>query len=869
MTHTDDDWALRNSLQLCGSIIPPNYADLRTAAHLQTFDVFDGCAALWADSGKLFLVNILQSQVKPAKEQLLRHVTLEPSLQPREAAEVEQVKINAIGSQVLLVAKSWVKIFRLPSMKKLKPPHLQRQTDRVATQRFLVRFEDCSEQEVLLQMNELQEDDNIAEQVKRLVSSSKRVVMISREHSVAAVRSVGYFSTVRHAAWHPCSDAHVVVLSDAEELEVFNTQHDVSKAEQRHRLDFPTKTRASVAFTTHFCFSASIQLQQAAQIQVGQLWDAFTCYVLRSDGAVYALCPLVPYECCVSKGFLQLLSSEVDAQIAILKQKFKTSGSGSNLQTRLGELKSQKYWLQEGWGPTNGQIENEKDISVDANVMHYLSPHMSGISPDTWPVALQGPVKVAPQSELEEKVLTSKRFWATSLLVGPLGSRSFVEKHPVNTSPFLMRTFASGHVELILLDAPIRPHWQSNRQLATAVVDRYIPALLLECLNLGFDDSGGKLVLERDAADPRLVYCLHSTGVHVININWVSALASGKQFTSLPKSSVRHIFSVSPNINDTLNTAVTNVVGARLVKNVNFGHLLLLRLASGSFEIVNMSAASSELLKGVLVDNSNDDGYVQKMLPSTLASLASSKSCAVASTGTSNDGNIRAFGEIVEEKLEALSARGTRVTGNTQMHKVDDAVVAFVLERVKILYEDVEFIDEMDQSMHDRLQLLTTMIEMQLKQVVAVQKNAIDARTSMENLKKKTERALAVQQNLSKRAAAVLQAVKENQPHLSRAEREFKSELELMALEVRRMKPRIAEMTVEGQRAVRLLESAVPSASSPHHCWASCSSSGSLSVLSNEKKKMCFDVLRAETQLIDNTKVLLDDLSSNVQQLKE
>ncbi|KAG2761913.1 hypothetical protein PC129_g21171 [Phytophthora cactorum] len=891
MRAASDDWALRDNLQLCGSVSPPTYADLRTAAHLQTFDVRDGSAALWGDSGKVFLVNVLhQSQAKPPKEQLLQHVTLDPPLQPHEAAEVEQIKLNASGSQVLLLAKSWIKVLRLPADNKHKPQSLQRRADSDSKQRFLVRFEDGSEQEVTLKEDELKDVDSVAEQVKRRVASGKRVAFVSREQSVAAVRAVGYFSNVRHAAWHPLSDTHLVVLSDAEEIEVFNTQQDVSKPEQRHRLDFPTKARATGAFSTCFCFGASIQLQQqqAAQMQAAQIWDAFTCYVLRSDGAVYALCPLVPYDCCASKTFLQILSTEVDAQIAVCKQKVEAVGSGSGLQSRLLELKSQKYWLQEGWAPASTQTRRSsprfggraqtppgRNDKTNADAFCYLSPHVSGISPDTWPIALQGPVDVTPQSVVEGKNQLSGGSSATSLLVVPHASRNSADKRPVSASPFLMRTFTSGHVELILLDAPIRPQWRSNRQAAASSAMRKLPALLLECLNLGIDDSGGKAVLERDIADPRLIYCPHSTGVHVINVSWVFALTSGKKFTELPKSSVRHVFSVSPSLagsSPASSSAVSNVVGARVLKNVNFGHLLLLRLASGSFEVVNVSAASSELLKGVLAGSSNTGTEnLQKTLPDTLASMASSKSRApvAATSDNSSDGGIRPFGDIVEEKLEALSARGTRVTGSTLMHEVDDAVLAFVLERVKILYEDVEYIDEMDQLMRDRLQLHATMLKTQAEKVVAVQKNADDVCASMKKLQEKMERALAVQQNLSKRAAAVLQAVKENQPHLSRAEREFKSELELMAVEVRRMKPRVAEMTVQGQRAVRSLGSAALSASSSRRYWSPLSATGGSSVLSNDKKKMCYDVLRAETQLIDDTKVLLDDLSANLQQLEE
>ncbi|KAI9998351.1 hypothetical protein PInf_002737 [Phytophthora infestans] len=880
-----DDWALHDNLQLCGSVSLPTYANMRTAAHLQTFDMRDGEAALWSDCGRLFLSNVLhQSQVKPPTEKLLKHVTLDPLLHPHKAAEVEQIKLNTSGSQILLLAKNWIKVLRLPAKSKHKPQSLQRRAENDCIQRFLVRLEDGSEQEIALKEDELKDQDRVAEQVKQRVAPGKRVAFVSREQSAAVVRTVGYFSNVRHAAWHPLSDTHLVVLSDAEEIEVFNTQQDVSKPEQRHRLDFPTKARATGAFSTCFCFGASIQAQQqhAGQTQAAQIWDAFTCYVLRSDGAVYALCPLVPYDCCANKTFLQILRTEVDAQIAVCKQKMEEAGSGSILQSRLLELKSQKYWLREGWALESTQTRRASPRfggrapvgcdNTNAGVFCYLSPHVSGISPDTWPIAVQGPVDVTPQSVVEGKNHVSGGSSATSLLVVPHASRNLAEKRPGSASPFLLRTFTSGHVEMILLDVPIRPLWRSDRHPAAANGTRKLPALLLECLNLGIDDSGGKAVLERDTADPRLVYCLHSTGVHVINVGWVFALASGKQFTAVPKSSVRHVFSVSPSSvgpSPASSSAISNVVGARIVKNVNFGHLLLLRLASGSFEVVNVSAASSELLKGVLTDSSNTSPEnVQKRLPDTLASMASSKSRAPASDNLSG-GGIRPFGALVEDKLEALSARGTRVTGNTLMHEVDDAVLAFVLERVKILYEDVEYVDGMDQLMRDRLQLHATIIKTQADKVVAVQQHADDVCASMKKLQEKMKRALAVQQNLSKRAAAVLQAVKENQPHLSRAEREFKSELELLAVEIRRMKPRVAELTVQGQRAVRSLESAALSATSSRRRWSPICVSGGSSVLSNEKKKMCFDVLRAETQLIDDTKVLLEDLSLNLQQLKE
>jgi DNA repair exonuclease SbcCD ATPase subunit len=204
------------------------------------------------------------------------------------------------------------------------------------------------------------------------------------------------------------------------------------------------------------------------------------------------------------------------------------------------------------------------------------------------------------------------------------------------------------------------------------------------------------------------------------------------------------------------------------------------------------------------------------------------------------------------------------VTGKTQRHEVDAAVLAFVVERVKILYEDVEYVDAIDQLLRDRLLVHRDIVTAQNDKAAAVRSNVNAAKQSLKGLQQKMERALAVQQNLSKRAAAVLQAVKENQPNLSRAEREYKSELERLAIDVRRMQPQVTQLTVSGQRLVRSLEAAGRNTNS----LDSSMSSGVGAVLTDDKKRMCYDVLRAETQLIDDTKSLLEELSAGLQQLR-
>ncbi|TYZ51085.1 hypothetical protein PybrP1_009546 [[Pythium] brassicae (nom. inval.)] len=880
---TGDDWALRRALELCGAVPPPAYADVATAAHLSTFDVdAGGHAVLFGADGRLYALSLLWQaprkatgggnaarEAPTAAPLALAHVALDPPLPLAEIRELEQLQVNASGTHVLLVARTWVKVAKLPAplAEVLAPGRASLQTPKRASgaalrlssdrgvQRFRVQFADGAVEDVALDASTSSSLSTASdhERVHALLTQRRKaaavpIASVSREVGTASVRQVGYFTSVLQAAWHPLSDAHVVVLSDAEEVTVFNTHQDVAKPEQRHLLDFPVKGRATGAASTAFAFGSPTML-----------WDVFTCYVLRSDGAVFALCPLVPFDCRVSSAVIATLRSEVDAHLTLCKHKIGAlTGAGQSpsehqaLLAQLAELKSQKYWLHESWAldaPTRRRSVADEEAPTTIECFRCVKPHVSGISPDTWPLALQGAVDVAPKSVVEGKHNAPGGSSATSLLLVPCPPPRG-DKMRASVNPFLVRSYTSGHVELLLLDAPIRPQWKSG----TLGGARKLPALLLECLNLGVDDSGGKAVLERDPADPRLIYSFHSTGVHVINLSWVFALAAGKQFTALPKSS-----------------------------NVFFGHLLLLRLASGAFEVVNVSAASSELLKGVRGSADADEslalgGVLDKpfaKLPGALAPIAASKARqAAAGSGASATGvasaAIRSFGDVVEERVEALAARGTRVTGTTQLHEVDDAVLAFVIERVKILFEDVEYIDGMDTLMKDRLRLHAEMIKNQSEKAAAVQQSMAAAKQSLAKLQQKMERALAVQQNLRKRAAAVLQAVKENQPNLSRAEREFKIELEQMAVEVRRMKPRVAQATVSSQRMVRSLENvalsaSVSSSSSRFHASSAAGASGALS---EEKKRMCYDVLRAETQLIDNTKALIEDMTASLQRLK-
>ncbi|GLE09707.1 hypothetical protein PINS_up021522 [Pythium insidiosum] len=935
---SSDNWALRADLELCGAVPPPSFAGLAPASR-QTFDVSDrGVCVLLSDRHELFLLPFFQSPSRrnrstPANLKntsgalfpsvstdssassadadapvRLFHLELDPGLSESELRAVQSVQFNRTATSVLLRARDWLKVVKLPlealQLLGLAAPLAAESSSMAFTSApvaaaapsrrraapstssssksgavpFVVRFADGSSKCVHAAATATRRQ--IETQAQRLVPASApaRVTCVSREVFCSSVRQIGFMTHVRHAAWHPLSDHHVVALSDAEELLVFNLQQDVAKPEQRHLLnvwtDAPSTSTASSTSTAartavSFCFGASAPTMSL-------LWDVFTCYVLHQDGAVFALCPVVPYDVRVPAALLETLKSDVDAQLAMHKmqldaQATTASSAKSSVAALVAELKSQRYWLQEAWAP----VTEDADAPTDApRVYRHVRPHVSGISAESWPVAMQGALVCAPPSAVERKLQAP----ATSVLALPYTLRVDADKSKkksgasqLSTQPFVMRAFASGHVELLLLDEPVRPRWRPDAK-APRGPGHTLPALLLECFHLGFEVDGTKesprVLLERDASDPRLVYCLHPTGVHVANVSWVLSLAAGKRFPSLPSSSVRHIFSLAPE--SAASSASSAVIGARVVKNVHFGHLLLLRLSSGSIDVVNVSAASSELIKSVLLERHESleasSPVAATSLPETLASVAASRAstaAAASSSSSSSSMGVRPFSDVVVEKLEPLPARGTRiaVTGRGRaLQDVDEAMLAFVLERVKLLREDVEYVDTMDELIKDRLRLLSELLQSQQERAAAAQRSVQQATDGLEALQRKVAQALQAQQNLRKRAAAVMQAVKENQPLLSRAERAFQQELHQLAVEVRRMKPRVAQLTVAGQRAVRQLEQQQTTTK-----MASSVALAQARALPEDKQQMCWDVLRAETQLLDDARAMIEEMNAALQ----
>nr|CCA14575.1 conserved hypothetical protein [Albugo laibachii Nc14] len=911
------EYGLKDDVEIAAAILPPLLSKMTRDANLQTFDVdtSSGLGVFIGSCGRrLYLLNVLHSTKSNAQKKVfhamassyvkrdenahnrLYHVTLEPPLNTDEISMVERIDWNSDGTWITLVSPSWVKIVLLPK------PQISDQEDvlqRVTsvengpknrrgckspavvdvfagstsskhhTPHLCVTFEDGSTQ--MLSLDEVGENfglhslktigfrtlcQRVQIYINTQISSGSRksykVVSVSEDMfggQKAIVQQIGGVHNVIDAIWHPLSSSHLAVISDSDELLLFNVVQDTSVPEQKHTLNFPT------AKATHSSGSgANLQRARTVGFSFGQrsnFWDIFACYILRSDGAVYVLCPLVPYESKLHGSIMKTLRAEVDAQLELYKRKcgnMEVGRTPSEFQAHAAVLKSQKYWLKEAWAccTDNGPVSPNKVSSKLNDYYHCLKPHNSGISPETWPLALQGAIfstNAFPSSDQTEKNVSTT---ARSLLYIPYNLPAD-PKAPVNT--LLALSYSSGHIKLQLLDQPVRPRWKSSSH----TTDSKLTALLLDSFHLGIDMTAGSLKLECDPNDQRLIYGFHPTGIHVMNLDWIFRLVSGKSFEKLPHTSVRQVFSLSPQPESPVGAqrASSKVIGVHALKNVLLGHFLLVRLASGSFEVVNISATAVGGLR------MKTDVFHPDMSAKREVSSFAKSSGWTAST--------RPFVDILEEKAGLLASRGMRVSGTTRLEDADESTVKFALERVRVLYEDIGYMDELNQAICDRNEFLREITNSLQDQAQTAKKSISGTKESAEKLDEKLKEARSTQQKLQKRAACVIHKLREKQPQLSQAELQYRNDLEDFSLQVRRLKPRVDQICKGSNRLIHELEARALSREAAAEDGPSVIHKPSC--ISDDKKRMCYDVLRAETELIEDAGTLLEDLKANMAQL--
>ncbi|KAI5574801.1 hypothetical protein BDE02_10G169100 [Populus trichocarpa] len=365
-------------------------------------------------------------------------------------------------------------------------------------------------------------------------SSSKDDSIICRTVSIG---SQIYFNErnvihMRKVSWHPYSDTHLGILSSDSVFRLFDLSSDVLQPEQEYYLQpvEPGRSRNAASICpVDFSFGGD------------HLWDRFSVFVLFSDGSVYILCPIVPFKSVYKwESVLEIYS---DAEMFGLKSANPVAVNNSNLAI---------FWLEATF-PELAHESKEGELST-------LKAHPYAVFDAS--LCLQGPLrKVCHGVEDEDLAVRGAECegHAVSFLYD-LASKDSI----------LVTAWSGGQLQIDALSDEIQPVWtvgspprlrlnSHNHILGLAMLCESIsgelpvvkldqphdytvwlghppPLLRLAIVDLALPrktESGSHISMFADPLMPERIYSVHDGGIDSIVLHFLpfTSQSSGKDET--------------------------------------------------------------------------------------------------------------------------------------------------------------------------------------------------------------------------------------------------------------------------------------------------------------------------------------------------
>lgn len=361
-------------------------------------------------------------------------------------------------------------------------------------------------------------------------ASREENTIICRTVSIGSEIYFGSNNSIRilRISWHPFSDTHLGVLSSDSVFRMFDLSAAIGQPEQEYYLqpgELGLSGNAAAICPVDFSFGAD------------HLWDKFSIFILFSDGSTYIICPIVPFGSVYK--WESLLDMHNDACTFGLKSANSKAVNNSNLAISWLESTFPELALQEGVGGNIFAVKAQPFVLMDASVL------------------LQGPLRKVchgvNENAVIEKGLCEGR--AVSLLYSLVGKDSI-----------LMTAWSGGKLQLDALADEIQPVWKMGSaprvcvdslgqmfgaamicelaptNLSILKFDQppndtvwlgYPPPLLrLAIVDLALPNNGGSLIsMASDPLVPERIFCLHDGGIDSIVLHFLpfTSQTSGKE----------------------------------------------------------------------------------------------------------------------------------------------------------------------------------------------------------------------------------------------------------------------------------------------------------------------------------------------------
>lgn len=333
---------------------------------------------------------------------------------------------------------------------------------------------------------------------------------------------------ILQASWHPYSDCHLGILSSDSVLRIFDLSSDLERPEQEFYLQ-PLKPSR--------CLSTASICPVAFSFGGDHLWDRFTVFIVFSEGSVYFLCPVVPFGSFFSCASVEEIYK--DAHTCGLKSSNSQAVCNSSFAIA---------WLE----ATFPELVNRAKEGSSSDVFK-ARPHVLFDAS----LALQGPLHKVGHGEEDrgsEDVSAECGGRAVSFLYSTIQKDSILviawssgqlqidaladELQPVwrvGTSPRIC-VDSSGQVtgvamicesileEFANLDRSHDLVTDTSNTVNTVWLGRPPPLLRLAVVDLALPAhavTGGLLSIYSDPLVPERIYCLHGGGIDLIMLHFL------------------------------------------------------------------------------------------------------------------------------------------------------------------------------------------------------------------------------------------------------------------------------------------------------------------------------------------------------------
>ncbi|CAM8965005.1 unnamed protein product [Rhodiola kirilowii] len=255
-------------------------------------------------------------------------------------------------------------------------------------------------------------------------SSSDDQTIICRTLSVGSEIYSGKGNAIHtlQALWHPYSETHVGILSTDSVFRLFDLSLDIRQPEQEYYLQPVAvgKTRSAAAICPgDFAFGGN------------HLWDRFSVFILYTDGSIFIICPIVPFRS-VHK-VESLLEIYTDAQ---------TLGLKSDNPTAVKNASMAITWLE----ATFPELAQAEGITLPALRAHPYALFDASLT-------LQGPLNKIYHGKEDTPAIEGAQCEGRAC--------SFIY-HIVSKDSILVTAWTGGQLQVDALADEIQPVWRSD-----------------------------------------------------------------------------------------------------------------------------------------------------------------------------------------------------------------------------------------------------------------------------------------------------------------------------------------------------------------------------------------------------------------------